>query len=409
MDDRQEGAQLGAVPGRPDRRVAQGEEGRVEGAADEDDRERRPAHPQQGTGRGAEPGEKRPDRDQHRQRRADHQRLRLRVVAAERQRDQVEQDAGGERDRHGELAPPHPPGGAEDQRQGADRPGEAGEVGASRGVEPVVRGGPDPERLDRRDRPVGVAAGDLVEAAAEAEGPDQRQHAEPGEDEQGDQRARPPQGTGQRPRRQRPAHAGLGEAPEDDDRDRPGEAGEAVGEEDAAGQRQVGEQEAQRRPAAAGRGHRVAQRQGEGEDEERLGGLLESALGEVGGGEVGERDHRRRQRAAHPAEVAQRGQRGQPDHDADREDLAEEGLAQRQPRHRGDGDRQPVRPQRVAGEGHGPEAAAQPLGPGQVEAEVVVEADADHAPAAADQEGDRQHQGDGDRDRQAARRAPGAS
>jgi hypothetical protein len=54
-------------------------------------------------------------------------------------------------------------------------------------VEAVVGGGPDPERLDRRDRAVGVAAGDFVEAAAEAEGTDGDGHRDRGKDDQRDQ------------------------------------------------------------------------------------------------------------------------------------------------------------------------------------------------------------------------------
>ena len=184
VDDRQEGAQLRVVSGRPDRSVAQRQEGRVQRAGDEDDSERRPGHAQHGPGRWAEPGEQRPDRDQHRQRRADHQRLGLRVVAAERHRDQVEGEAGGEGERHREVAPADPPDRADRDRQQPDRAGEPREVGAAGGEEPVVGGGPDAERLDRRDGPVGVAARDLVEAAAEAEGADQGEDAEPGEGEE---------------------------------------------------------------------------------------------------------------------------------------------------------------------------------------------------------------------------------
>ena len=47
VDDRQEGLQLAAVPGRPDRRVAQRQEARVDGAADEDHREHRPRQPRE--------------------------------------------------------------------------------------------------------------------------------------------------------------------------------------------------------------------------------------------------------------------------------------------------------------------------------------------------------------------------
>ena len=59
-----------------------------------------------------------------------------------------------------------------------------------------------------------------------------------------------------------------------------------------------------------------------------------------------------------------------------------------------------MRAERVAGFRGRAEAAAQPLGPGQVQAEVVVEADADQAPAAADREGDREDEADRDGDRQ---------
>ena len=145
----------------------------------------------------------------------------------------------------------------------------------------------------------------------------------------------------------------------------------------------------------------VVEVDGEGEDEERLGGLLEGALGEVGGAEVGDRDEDRGQHPAPRAEVAERRQRRQRGEDADREDLADEGLAEADPRQRRDRVGERVRAQRVAGFRRRPEAAAQPLGPGQVQAEVVVEADADDAPAPAHRERDREDQGDDDGDRQA--------
>ena len=155
--------QLGAVPGRPDRGVAQGQEARVDGAADENDRQHRPASradPRPGPERGVAPErprlrlpdlvEQRPYRDQHRQRRRDHQRLGLRVLAAEQQRDEVEHGAGAEGDRHRELAPSHPP---DDAEQDSARPA----IAAARpvrwapagGVEAVVGRRPDPQRLDR--------------------------------------------------------------------------------------------------------------------------------------------------------------------------------------------------------------------------------------------------------------------
>ena len=62
-----------------------------------------------------------------------------------------------------------------------------------------------------------------------------------------------------------------------------------------------GSGEAQPRPQAAASGALpggASRIDREGEDEERLGGLLEGGLGEVGGGEVGEGDHRRGERAA---------------------------------------------------------------------------------------------------------------
>ena len=186
------------------------------------------------------------------------------------------------------------------------------------------------------------------------------------------------------------------EAPERDDRDRPGEPGEAVGEEDAAGERQPG----QRRSAQPCRsshgpagtsasGSRQAER--DGEHEERLGGLLEGALGEVGGGQVGDGDQGRRRAGAapgrSPGSAASAVSAGE---DADREDLADEGLPEADPRHRRDRDGEAVRAERVAGVRRRPEAAAQPLGPGEVQAEVVVEADPEQAPAPADRERDRE-------------------
>ena len=296
-------------------------------------------------------------------------------------------------------------------------------MGAAGGVEPVVGGRPDAERLERRDRAVGVAAGDLVEAVAKPKGPTRvPATASAGEHDDRQQRRRPQQEAQQRPRRQRPPHRRQGQAPEGDDRDRPGEPGEAVGEEDAAGQRQA----AAARPASAPRRSRpsaaegtlrpsavdVEQADGEGEDEERLGGLLEGGLGEVGGGRGRERRPASRRaarragaeaRAAPPSAVSA-------GEDADREDLADEGLAEADPRHRRGRDREAVRAERVAGVGRRPEAAAQPLGPGQVQAEVVVEADPEQAPAAADRERDREHQGDDERHRQpCAQRPAGAS
>ncbi len=141
--------------------------------------------------------------------------------------------------------------------------------------------------------------------------------------------------------------------------------------------------------------------EGEGEDEERLGGLLEGGLGEVGGAEVGDSDQGRREHPARRAELAQRRERGQRGEDGDREDLADEGLAEPDPGYRGDRVGKCVRAQRVAGFRRRPEPAAQPLGPGQVQAEVVVKADAEQPPAPAHREGDREYEGDDQRHRQA--------
>ena len=84
-----------------------------------------------------------------------------------------------------------------------------------------------------------------------------------------------------------------------------------VTEEDATGEGHPGQRPADPRPEPA-RGrlgpHQVDR---DGEDEERLGGLLEGRLGEVGGGHVGDRD---KGRADHPApggDLAQRPERGE--------------------------------------------------------------------------------------------------
>ena len=138
------------------------------------------------------------------------------------------------------LASPQPPDAAEQDRERRDRGGQAGQLGTAGGAEPVVGGRPDAEHLDRRDRPVGIRAGDPVEAVDEGVGAD-------------DASARP----GRRARRSissvagwrrvaQPAPAapapgadrGHGERPEGEDRNRPGEPGEAVGEEDPPGERQ---------------------------------------------------------------------------------------------------------------------------------------------------------------------------
>lgn len=147
---------------------------------------------------------------------------------------------------------------------------------------------------------------------------------------------------------------------------------------------------------------------GEGEDEQRLRGLLEGGLGVVGGGEVGEGDHRGGDRAPAGAQRPQRAQRRQPGHHPDRDDLAEEGLGEADSRHRRRRHRQPVRSQRVAGVWVRPEAAAQPLRPGEVQAEIVVEAHPEQAPAAADRERDRQRQQQHDGHRQTLAPCPPA-
>ena len=97
---------------------------------------------------------------------------------------------------------------------------------------------------------------------------------------------------------------------------------------------------------------------------------------------------------------AQRPQRGQPGEHADREDLADEALAEADPGHRGGRDREPVRAERVTGVGRRAEPAAQPLGPGEVQPEVVVEADAEQPPAPGHREGEGEDDRDHDRRRQ---------
>ena len=266
-----------------------------------------------------------------------------------------------------------------------------------------MEAGQTPERLDRRDRAVGVAPGDFVEAVDEAEGPDQRwpATASAGED------ARSPTSVAGRsrkrssaPRRQRPPHLGQGQAPERDDRDRPGEPGEAVGEEDAAGQRQAGQGEAQPRrrpmPPSTGRSARrrsSEQADGEGEDEERLGGLLEGALGEVGGGEVGDATSVAASTPPPGAEVpAAPPARSAPVRTPIAKISPTKAWPSPIPGTAAIATASAVRAERVAGVGRRPEAAAQPLGPGEVQAEVVVEADPEQAPAAADRERDREDQ-----------------
>ena len=165
----------------------------------------------------------------------------------------------------------------------------------------------------------------------EGEGADDGQHREDGKHGDDQQRRRLAQGARPGPRRQRPAQWREGKRPDGEDQNRPGEPGEAVGEEDPGRQ---GEAEDRR---AEGGGARLAslvfalepvQEQGEGEDEERLAGLLEGALGEVRGAEVGDSDKDRGEDPAPWTEVVERGQGDERGENADREDLPDEGLTE---------------------------------------------------------------------------------
>ena len=203
----------------------------------------------------------------------------------------------------------------------------------------------------------------------------------------------------QRARGEGAAHRGQRQAPQRGDRQRPGQPGEAVGEEDPCEEDAEGREAAETlaRPGEEGPGGRQGDR--EGEHEQGLGRLLEGGLREVGRGEVGDRDQGRRQHRPYAPHPAQGSQRGQPGEDGDRLQLADERLAEADPRDDRCRDRDPVRAEGVAGIGAWPEPASQPLAPGEVEPEVVVEADPDQPPATADREGNRddqrQHQGDG--------------
>ena len=119
-----------------------------------------------------------------------------------------------------------------------DRRGETGQLGAAGGVEAVARGRPDAQRLDRRDRAVGVGSRDPVEAVDEGVGADHGQHSQAAEDDDRQRDGRLPHCPQQGPRRQRAGAPPARLPPQHDDRHRPGEPGEAVGEEDSAGQRQ---------------------------------------------------------------------------------------------------------------------------------------------------------------------------
>ena len=222
--DRHEGLQLGAVARRPDRRVAQNQQARVHGAADERHRQRptrphpgprrtsrrvdapdlrpRPVEAAGGGSRSASPaaprssapwpGSTRRCRPARRGRAARRRRAPIGTAKSRRRSHQTR----AEQDR--------------EPRRSRRQPGQLGAAGS---VEPVVGGRPDAQRLDRRDRAVGVRPGDLVEAVDEAEGPDQGEHAR-------GRRARRSissvagcaQGAQPRPRRQRPPHRGQGEA-----------------------------------------------------------------------------------------------------------------------------------------------------------------------------------------------------
>ena len=209
--DRHEGLQLGPVPGRPHRRVAQHQQARV-------DRARRRRPPPAPPSRAAQ--------------QSDRARVLSRCVATKRERScrrarraaagsRPASPAGrrssapwpastrrcsaarrgrGRRRRRARSARRSRAGAATRRRRGARASTpiarrQAGQLGAAGGVEPVVGRRPDAERLERRDRPVGVRPGHLVEAVDEGEGTDQGQHA-PSTASTSDRQQRPPAAAG---------------------------------------------------------------------------------------------------------------------------------------------------------------------------------------------------------------------
>ena len=189
------------------------------------------------------------------------------------------------------------------------------EVVADRGDRTVPRReaevarGPDTERLEWRD---------LAEEVAEARAAGVEGLETAGSRSSGRSRGRPgrrrrarPAGPDARDDRRRAPSAASASRPEDRGADQPDQAREAVGVDGRPPPDQSGRDEAKREVAPV-RGRRLPQGKDEGEHEEGLHRLLEGALGEVGGDQVGEADEERRRPSAESgAGVRERGQSGE--------------------------------------------------------------------------------------------------
>ncbi len=286
------------------------------------EREREPVSQKRPLGRGALALQQAAQGDQGDQRGGDRQGLGARVHGAERESSQVDHDRRGQGRRHGEPVGSNPSGQADDESRRGDQRAEVeggGRHCCVAGREAEVAGRPDPERLQRRNLVAQVpeTAADRVAAkrskVREVDQPpqlrgDQRDQRD--EDRGGGDQSRirrtpciPP---GRRPG-VRGAVLGTGTPRPSDQRDRdvygagakePEQTREAVDVDGPGGEHRQGQ-----RPADAGR---AREQEGEGEHEQCLDRLLERSLGEIGGGQVRQRNDDRDEDAGKRANASQR-------------------------------------------------------------------------------------------------------
>ncbi len=274
------------------------------------------------------------------------------------------------------------------------------EVIADRGHRAVARrqaevaGGPDAERLEGRDLAEEVAEAGAVGVEG-LEAVEVQHAADLGGDEDGEGEGR--QQDGASGRGTGSADGEFQQCPETRGADQPDQAGEAVDVDGADGEEGCGDEAQGEVAPGAGR---LAQGEDEGEDEQGLDRLLEGALGEVGGDDVGEADDQGAGGARDGPQAGEGGERGQRCEHGDSDTEAAEALdeADAQSLVQSDDDR--VRPERVAlVQQLSALAVGEPVGSQQVLGHVRVEAGAEDPEVAFDRERQRgrQQRDQGDR------------
>ena len=341
--------------------------------------------------------QQRPEDEEHDQHRGDLERLGLDVEAGPPQGPDVENGRGANRRRQRHIAAAQPPPGREAEGDQPDQrkqlPGVEAELAVA---EQPLAAGPDPERLRRGHRIAQLrirleqrAGSALVDEALDARQLGDREH---GEDHNADQQ--------QRRRRADPGpdlvHAPvpvceheLGQRPDPGGAREPGQAGIAVGGDRAGGE---GGRRPDQRELALLRARQLAQDQRECHQEEPDHHLLEPADAEGRGGQVGDRDQHRGDRALHRRQLGEQVERGEGRDHGDRDQQAEEPVERLGAEGLRDRRDHPVGADRVAeGDpaGHRAGRVLQPVGEDQVRGHVVVDADPGHAQVARGDERDR--------------------